>query len=75
MPEELCTSRDFCELAEEFEDEGYSPDSELVEILDSVSYDKSEVQKTFIKKLITERIVLLRKKVMKFFIFPIKVVP
>jgi len=42
------------ELAKEFEDEGYSPDSELVEILDSVSYDKSEVQKTFIKKWVAD---------------------
>ena len=37
------------EIAKEFEDEGFSPDSELVEILDGVSYDRSKVQETFIK--------------------------
>lgn len=37
------------ELAKEFEDEGYSPDSELVELLDSVSYEKSKLQEKFIK--------------------------
>ena len=42
------------ELAKDFEDEGFSPDSELVEILDSVSYDRSKVQETFIKKWVTE---------------------
>lgn len=42
------------ELAKEFEDEGFSPDSELVEILDSVSYHKTEVQETFIKKWVAE---------------------
>lgn len=42
------------ELAKEFEDEGFSPDSELVEILDSVSYDRSKVQETFIKKWVIE---------------------
>lgn len=42
------------ELAKEFEDEGFSPDSELVEILDSVSYDRSKVQETFIKKWVTK---------------------
>jgi hypothetical protein len=42
------------ELAKEFEDEGFSPDSELVEILDSVSYDRSKVQESFIKKWVAE---------------------
>jgi len=42
------------ELAKAFEDEGFSPDSELVEILDSVSYDRSKVQESFIKKWVTE---------------------
>lgn len=42
------------EIAKEFEDEGFSPDSELVEILDGVSYERSKVQETFIKKWVTE---------------------
>ena len=42
------------ELAKEFEDKGFSPDSELVEILDSVSYDRSKVQEIFIKKWVIE---------------------
>jgi hypothetical protein len=42
------------ELAKEFEDEGFSPDSELVEILDSASYDRSKVQETFVKKWVAE---------------------
>jgi len=42
------------ELAKDFEDEGFSTDSELVEILDSVSYDRSKVQETFIKKWVAE---------------------
>ena len=42
------------ELAKEFEDEGFSPDSELVEILESVSYDRIKVQETFIEKWVAE---------------------
>jgi len=42
------------ELAKEFEDEGFSPDSELVEILDCVSYEKSKVQEAFIKKWVAD---------------------
>lgn len=42
------------EIAKEFEDEGFSPDSELVEILDIVSYHRSKVQETFIKKWVAK---------------------
>lgn len=42
------------DLAKEFEDEGFSPDSELVEILDRVSYDRSKVQESFIKKWVAD---------------------
>lgn len=42
------------ELSKEFEYEGFSPDIELVEILDSVSYEKSKVQGTFIKKWVSK---------------------
>lgn len=42
------------ELAREFEYKGFSPDSELVEILDSVSYGRIKVQETFIKRWVVE---------------------
>ena len=42
------------ELAKEFEDEGFSPDTQLVEILDGVSYDKMKVKESFIKKWVIE---------------------
>lgn len=42
------------ELAKEFEDEGFSPDSNLVEILDRVSYDRSKILESFIKKWVVE---------------------
>ena len=42
------------ELAKEFEDEGFSPDSEQVGILDSISYNRSKVQETFIKKWVAD---------------------
>lgn len=41
-------------LAKEFENEGFSPDSELVEILDSASYDKIYIQEVFFKKWVAE---------------------
>lgn len=37
------------EIAKAFEDEGFSPDAELVEILDSVSFSKHQIQDKFIK--------------------------
>src|SRR5690606_24314515 len=48
------------ELAKEFEDEGFSPDSELVEILDSVSYDRRKVEESFIKKCVGENYLTLK---------------
>ena len=42
------------QIAKEFEDEGFSPDTQLVEILDGVSYDKMKVKETFIKKWVAE---------------------
>jgi len=37
------------ELAKEFEDDGFSPDADLVEILDGVSYDKGNIVQEHIK--------------------------
>ncbi len=42
------------ELAKEFEDEGFSPDSELVDILDSVWYEKHKIQEGFEKQWVSE---------------------
>ena len=42
------------EIAKEFEGEGFSPDMELVEILDDVSYDRTKVHETFIKKWVAD---------------------
>lgn len=42
------------ELAKEFEDEGFSPDTELVEILDSIFSDRSTIQENFVKKWVAE---------------------
>ena len=42
------------ELAREFEKEGFCPDSELVEILDNVSYNRIKIQETFIKKWVID---------------------
>ena len=60
------------ELAKAFDDEGFSPDSELVELLDSVCYDKSKIQEDFIKKWATENSLNLtlvegQKVIAKFF--------
>ncbi len=41
-------------LAKEFEDEGFASDSQLVDMLDSVTYETSSVQDSFIKKWVTE---------------------
>ena len=41
-------------ISKEFEDKGFSPDSELVEILDSVSYERIKVREKFIKKWVAE---------------------
>src|SRR5690554_5668852 len=42
------------EISKEFEDKGFSPDSELVEILESVSYERIKVREKFIKKWVAE---------------------
>jgi hypothetical protein len=42
------------ELAKDFENNGFYPDSEMVEILDSVAYDKIKVQEAFVKKWAAE---------------------
>jgi len=42
------------EFAKDFEDKGYSPDAELVEILDSVCYKKYQLVKSAVKKWVIE---------------------
>jgi hypothetical protein len=42
------------ELAKEFEDEGFNPDAELVEILDFISHDKHDIQSKHIKNWVKE---------------------
>ena len=42
------------ELAKEFEDEGFSPDPALVEILEGVSYDRQKILEKFIKNWVIE---------------------
>lgn len=42
------------ELAKEFEDEGFTPNPELVELLDSVSYDTIKIRETHIKKWVAD---------------------
>ena len=42
------------EIAKEFENEGFSPDAILVEILDGVSIDKYEVQQKMVKEWVKE---------------------
>jgi hypothetical protein len=37
------------ELAKDFEDEGFHPDKELVELLDNISYDKYRITENFVK--------------------------
>lgn len=41
-------------IAKEFEYEGFSPDSELIVILDYVYYDRNKIQETFIKKWVAD---------------------
>ena len=41
-------------LAKEFDDEGFSPDSQLVEELDSVSYETDKILKKYINKWVQE---------------------
>lgn len=42
------------EMAKEFEDEGFYPDAQLVEILEFASYKKHEIKEKFVKKWVTE---------------------
>lgn len=48
------SNSDGYELAKEFEDDGFRPDVELVEILNSVSYDKIKIQEAFIKEWVMQ---------------------
>lgn len=41
-------------LGMEFENEGFSPDTELAEILDNVFFDRIKVQEKFVKKWVAE---------------------
>lgn len=50
------------EIAKEFEDAGFSSDSELVDILDSVSFDRTVVQESFVKKWVVENDLKLELK-------------
>ena len=42
------------ELAKDFENEGFYPDSELIKILHHVSCDRSKVEESFIKKWVAD---------------------
>jgi hypothetical protein len=49
-----CRNDNGYELAKRFEDEGFSPDSELVDILDSVSHDSHTVRENAVKKWVAK---------------------
>lgn len=53
------------EIAKEFEDEGFSPDSDLVDILDSVSYESHRITEKAVKKWVTENNLKLKYEVGK----------
>lgn len=46
-------------LAKEFEDEGFTPDAELVEVLDSVSYDTIKIREKHIKQWVADNQIIL----------------
>lgn len=51
------------EFAKKFEDEGFSPDSQLVEILDGVTYHVSNIKQKAIKKWVSENNLELKYEV------------
>jgi hypothetical protein len=60
------------ELAREFEDEGFQPDAELVEILEGVAYQKHQIVDDFVKKWVVDNDLKLnlnegQKVIVKFF--------